>query len=83
MPPHSFAFGHLLVLHNATKRMPADVNRFLYFGDIMRHNFAEQGVFYLDVWPFSKPFLVVASPALAAQATVTNSNLASHRPPDL
>ena len=82
MPPHSWLFGHLLVLFDAKKRGPLDLNRFLYIGKLM-DNFEEHGAFYLDVWPFSKPFIIVTSPSLATQATATNTKLATHRPLDL
>ena len=83
MPPHSFLLGHLVTLYRVKKRVPADLNRFWYIGDIMQDGFAERGAFYLDVWPFSKPMLIVTSPELAQQATVTNPGMATRRPAEL
>ena len=83
MPPHSFLFGHLLVLQSVFKHVPADLNKLTYFGDIMERDFAEKGVYYIDLWPFSAPFLVITDLALAAQATQTNAKIACQRPPGL
>ena len=50
------------------------------FGDIARKYFADEGVFYLDLWPVSGLFLTVVSPQVAIQATQTNPNISSERP---
>ena len=53
------------------------------FSDIIRDYFPEQGCCYIDLWPFSYPFLMVMSPHLATQATQTSLQIASQRPPRL
>ena len=38
----------------------------------MAKDFADTDMFYLDLWPFTTPVLVVCEPAAAMQATTTN-----------
>ncbi len=50
------------------------------FGDIARHHFINEGVYYLDLWPVSGLFLTVVSPNVAVQGMQTNSSLAVEKP---
>ena len=83
MPPHSFAFGHLLTIPPLLKTVPVDLDRTLYFGELLQRDFSDKGVLYLDVWPFSKPFMMIMNPSLATQATQANGHLAIEKPPEL
>lgn len=83
MPPHSFALGHLLFLQKTLKTIPSDLHKMLYFGEILQRDFAKQGIFYMDLWPFSEPFVFIMSPTLATQATQTNDKICMERPPQL
>lgn len=38
-------------------RLPRNAHYQNAFGDIAREHFAKEGVFYIDLWPMSKPFL--------------------------
>lgn len=59
--------------------LPKDAHYELAFGDILRQEFASEGVCYLDMWPLSGLYLAVMSPKVATQATQTSS-LACERP---
>lgn len=83
MPPHNFIFGHLIFLQSILKHVPSDLHKVLYFGEILQRDFAKQGIYYVDLWPFSEPFAMVMSPTLATQATQTNSKISMERPPPL
>jgi cytochrome P450 len=63
--------------------LPRDVHKTFLFGEVCRRYFPQQGACYIDLWPFASPFLLVTSPALAAQATQTNMALALERPREL
>lgn len=67
MPPHHPIFGHLLVAKDILSQFPSDAHH-LYLPVQIRRKYPEVGpVFYIDLWPFSDPFLVVASPSAAHQ----------------
>ena len=84
MPPkHSFAFGHLLFLKSVINTLPADAHKMLVFGEILHRFFPQRGLYYIDLWPFSEPFLIVMKPTIAIQATQTNLKVATERPPAL
>lgn len=65
------------------KNMPKTAHKTLMFSDIVRNFFPQKGCCYLDLWPFSYPFLMVMSPSLATQATQTSAPIACERPPRL
>ena len=83
MPAHSFAFGHMLVLQSIFKHLPSDLHKMLYFGEIMQRDFSKGGIYYIDLWPFSEPIIMIVDPDLATQATQTNSKISMQRPPSL
>lgn len=67
MPPHHPIFGHLLVARDILSQFPSDAHP-LYLPVQIRRKYPEVGpVFYIDLWPFSDPILVVASPSAAYQ----------------
>ena len=53
------------------------------FTEILRGSFSKEGCCYLDLCPFSDPFLMIMSPTLATQATQTATEIACERPPRL
>lgn len=60
--------GHLLLLPRILKRLPKHSQRPDIF-EVLSLNFKyTDSLFYLDLWPFSSPFLIVSSPAYAIQA---------------
>lgn len=79
MPPHNFLAGHLIELANVMKGFPADALKVYLFGALAR-KYSSNGAFYLDLYPFAAPFLVITSPFLANQAV--QSTPISYRKPD-
>ncbi len=81
MPEHSFTTGHLLALPPAMKLLPKDAHKVYMFGNISR-KFKDRGAYYLDLWPVSRPFLIVVNPELATQACQSTS-IAYDKPVEL
>jgi cytochrome P450 len=67
MAPHNLLTGHLLVLSSVMPLFPKDVIK-TYIFEIIVRRFGKNGAVYLDLWPFSEPFLILTSPHLANQA---------------
>lgn len=67
MPTYHFIFGHLPALKKSIEAMPRNCT--LHF--VVRHlsrQFPNNGVWYLNLWPFhSKTLMVVANPFAASQ----------------
>lgn len=62
MPPHNLLFGHLLVVAHLLSQLPSDAHPF-YVPDQLRRTYPDLGQnYYLDLWPFASPMLVLASP---------------------
>ena len=76
MPEHSMAWGHLLTVKPIMDSLPDDAHPFYVFGEASRKF---SGLYYLDLWPFSPPFLMVTSATAAAQVT-QHTSLAFDRP---
>ncbi|TGO33809.1 hypothetical protein BHYA_0226g00160 [Botrytis hyacinthi] len=79
MPPHNFLAGHLIELANVIKSFPADALKVYLFAALAR-KYSRNGAFYLDLYPFADPFLIITSPFLANQAV--QSTPISYRKPD-
>jgi sterigmatocystin biosynthesis cytochrome P450 monooxygenase len=80
MPPHSFIFGHLLVVSRLLSQLPSDAHPF-YVPDQVRRNYPDLGQnYYLDLWPFAAPMLVLASPYTINQV---NQEHVLHKYPQL
>ena len=73
MPPHHSLFGHLLLANNVMSNLPHDTHPQYLPGQIRRAVPDVGPVFYLDMWPFSLPILVVSSPSAAFQLTQEHS----------
>lgn len=76
MPAHNVIWGHLLTVKPIIDGLPKDAHPFYVFGEASRKF---SGMYYLDLWPFSPPFLMVTSATAAAQATQQNP-IALNRP---
>ncbi|PLB45553.1 cytochrome P450 71B25 [Aspergillus steynii IBT 23096] len=71
MPTWDFVAGHLKVLPELLKQLPKGSQQSDAF-TILSRNFPEtDSCFYIDLWPFTMPLLVVTSPDLAVQACQT------------
>lgn len=73
MPPHHPLFGHLLFANSVMSKLPRDLHAQCLPGQIRRAVPDVGPVFYLDMWPFSIPLLVVSSPSAAYQLTQEHS----------
>lgn len=69
MPPHSKIFGHLLAVKSLKEALPSDASGVYLSSDLSRKFPDSDSVFYLDLWPFSPPFMIVSSPSTCMQAT--------------
>ncbi|MCJ1281733.1 hypothetical protein MMC26_001055 [Xylographa opegraphella] len=73
MPPHSFLFGHLLVVKAAVSGLPSDAYG-NYIPRCVRAMTPELGpIFYIDLWPLGPQMLVVSSPDGLHQMTQEHS----------
>ncbi|KAE8398860.1 cytochrome protein [Aspergillus pseudonomiae] len=71
MPQWDFAAGNLRMLPDLMKRHPKGSQQSEAF-TLLSYEFPNNdNCFYIDVWPFTKPLLVVTSPDLAVQASQT------------
>lgn len=70
MPPHHPIFGHLGLMLSIMLKLPRDVMPTVALADQvrLRHPHLDRA-FYLDMWPFTGPVLVILSPSLLRQAT--------------
>jgi len=65
MPEFSLLGGHFLALGKVLRQLPRDCTvhtAFLQFAKKFPN-----GLFYIDVWPYSKPLLIVTTPSGAQQ----------------
>lgn len=60
--------GHLLCLPPILKTLPLNAQQPEAFAILAKNFESSDGTFYLDLWPFSNPLLVVTSPPLAIQS---------------
>lgn len=68
MPPRDFVAGHLKVLPQLLKQLPEGSQQSDAF-TLLSRDFSETDCcFYIDLWPFTMPLLIVTSPELAVQA---------------
>ncbi|KAE8371400.1 cytochrome protein [Aspergillus bertholletiae] len=71
MPKWAFATGNLRMLPGLMERHPKGSQQSEAF-TLLSYEFPNSdNCFYIDVWPFTKPLLVVTSPDLAVQACQT------------
>lgn len=70
MPPWNPIFGHLLVLDKTFKKhkLPRDMHMNDVLAPISRDFDDSDSLFYVDLWPFLKPTVLVSSPKYAQQA---------------
>jgi cytochrome P450 len=65
MPKHHPLFGHFIVLKESIQSLPR--NTVMH---VVVRRIAESfpgGVFYLNLWPFNAPIMVIANPYVASQ----------------
>ena len=73
MLPHSFLFGHLLVLAKAIMKykVPTDFHSQQHIAILVREfpELASAGLLYMDTWPISYEMVAVFDPEMMAQFT--------------
>ncbi len=78
MPPHSLLFGHLNLAASIQNILPTDAHGH-YLADQIRQRYPDLGpTFYLDLWPFSDPMLVVTDPDVISQFCAPDHLLPKH-----
>ena len=75
MPEFRFVTGHLLALKRHSEALPSDTVMHNVFWDISKS--VEGGIFYVDLWPFSRTMLVITTPEGAAQVEGFDLNVGS------
>lgn len=68
-PPHSYWFGHLKIIDEALKELPPGIHMATAVKYIAQ-KYSLKEAWYLDMWPPSVPFMIVASADIAQQVTV-------------
>ena len=68
MPKFNWIFGHLLEARKILHSLPTDVHINVVTAELAKH-FPDSNVFIVDLWPFTRTMLVVASPSAAAEVT--------------
>ena len=71
MYPWDPIFGNIRVLAALSERVPKDARQAEAFAVLSSEATGIDSCFYIDVWPFGFPMLVVISPELAVQACQT------------
>lgn len=76
MPPHHPLFGHLGLMLDIALSLPRDIMPTVLLADQIRRRYPHlDRAFYLDLWPFTPPMLVVIAPDLMRQATQAETSL--------
>lgn len=72
MPPHHWLWGHLPLTAHIVGSLPKLAHG-VYLGDQIRQRYPQLNTaFYLDIWPFGTPILVVLKPDMMYQLTQAN-----------
>ena len=80
MLPHSFIWGHLLQAQSVMSQLPADAHITNLLSTVSEQFPDSDSVYYIDMWPFSPPLMVLSSPSTASQAVQQHS---LRKPPQL
>lgn len=73
MPPHHWLLGHIPIAAKIFQALPPHAHLLLIADQVRRIYPHLDTAFYLDVWPFGPPTLMVISPELVSQFTQDNS----------
>jgi cytochrome P450 len=65
MPKHHTVFGHFIALKECIQALPRNTTMHVVVQQMARQ--FSNGAFYLNLWPFNSPLLVVTTPFLASQ----------------
>ncbi|CRG90420.1 putative sterigmatocystin biosynthesis P450 monooxygenase stcS [Talaromyces islandicus] len=72
MPPWGFFLGNIPALAALNKHVPKDARQAESFALLSSESPGLESCFYVDVWPFGFPILVITSPELAVQTCQTH-----------
>jgi cytochrome P450 len=67
MPQWNPVLGHLTTLPRLLNQLPKGAQQSYCFGLLSREFAKSDNLFYIDLWPFSLPMIIVSTPALAHQ----------------
>ena len=67
MPPHSKIFGHLLAANSIQKAFPSNAHGAYLTAKLSKGFPDSDSIFYLDLWPFTSPLMVISSPSACMQ----------------
>ncbi|KAJ9632028.1 hypothetical protein H2203_000429 [Taxawa tesnikishii (nom. ined.)] len=67
-PPHDWIWGHLKIMGDLTKLVPADAHPQHMF-TLLQRRYNLPGLFYLDLWPFARSMVIVTDAPVAYQIT--------------
>lgn len=73
MPPHHWLFGHVPVVAKIFGALPPHAHLLVLANQVRRAYPHLDTAFYLDIWPFGPPSLMIISPELASQFTQDKS----------
>lgn len=68
MLSHNKIFGHLLAIKSIMAALPSDANGIYLPLNLFKRFSDSDSIFYLDLWPFSLPFMILSSPSTCVQA---------------
>lgn len=68
MLPHSKIFGHLLAVKSLKEALPSNASGVYLSSDLSKKLPNSDSILYLDLWPFSSPFMIVSSSSTCMQA---------------
>ncbi|KAL1618565.1 hypothetical protein SLS56_010493 [Neofusicoccum ribis] len=71
-PGHELIWGHCKLMGELTQKLPARAHPQIY-GEILHQDNNLGKAFYVDLWPFSDPMLIIRDPELADQVAVKPS----------
>ena len=73
MLPHSFLWGHLAQIQSIRSQLPSDAHITNLMSKISEQFPDSDSIYYMDLWPFIPPLLILSSPNTAAQAIKQHS----------
>jgi cytochrome P450 len=67
MPPWNPIFGHLAIMPQYLKQIPIGASQPYMLGMISKNFPQSDYLYYLDLWPFSGPMIVISTPEMSYQ----------------
>ena len=73
MLPHSFLWGHLAQVQSIRAQLPSNAHITNLLSKISEQFPNSDSVYYMDMWPFVPPLMILSSPSTASQAIKQHS----------